>query len=74
MKGLDLISLLSVADNLGIHEKQSSLVFLIKNLWECFIQRDATRVRINPLVFTRDHKFYAANPLIRVDEAALYRQ
>lgn len=36
-KGLDLNMLLEVADNLGIHEKQSSLVFLIKNLWECFI-------------------------------------
>jgi succinyl-CoA synthetase beta subunit len=43
-KGLDLQILLKVATNLGVHEKQSSLVFLIKNMWECFIQRDALRV------------------------------
>lgn len=36
-KGLDLNMLLKVAGDLGIQEKQSSLVFLIKNLWECFI-------------------------------------
>lgn len=37
VQGLDLNMLLKVADNLGIHGKQSSLVFLIKNMWECFI-------------------------------------
>jgi len=36
-KGLDLATLLNVAKDLGIAEQQSSLVFLIKNLYECFI-------------------------------------
>lgn len=72
-KGLDLNILLQVADNLGIHEKQSSLVFLIKNMWECFIQRDALRVQINPLIFSKDKRFHAANCHIKVDPDASYR-
>jgi succinyl-CoA synthetase beta subunit len=36
LKCLDLKTLLKVANDLGIQDKQSSLVFLIKNLWECF--------------------------------------
>lgn len=73
-KGLDLNILLEVADNLGIHEKQSSLVFLIKNMFECFIQRDALRVQINPLIFSKDHRFHAANCHIKIDPDASYRQ
>lgn len=73
-KGLDLQVLLTVAATLGINQKQSSLVFLIKNLWECFIQRDALKVEINPLVFANDGKLYAVNSFIRTDPAATYRQ
>jgi len=46
--------LLKVADDLGIKDKQSSLVFLIKNLYEAFVQRDGLRIEINPLIFGKD--------------------
>ena len=48
-----MATLLNVAKDLGMAEQQSTLVFLIKNLYECFIQRDAKKVMINPLVLTR---------------------
>jgi succinyl-CoA synthetase beta subunit len=62
-----------VADNLGMHEKQSSLVFLIKNLWECFVQRDALRIQLNPLIFSTDKKFYVGNCTFEGDDNASYR-
>lgn len=73
-EGLSYSKLLEVADNLGVHEKQSSLVFLLKNLWECFVQRDALTVQINPLIFSKDDKFYAAHCFVRTDPDASYRQ
>lgn len=47
---------------------------MIKNLYECFIQRDALEIVLNPLVLTPQHKFIAANTMIRLDSDAMYRQ
>lgn len=73
-EGLDLATLLNVANNLGIADQQSSLVFLIKNLYECFIQRDCLRVQINPLVLTKEQEFRAANCHVFIDPDANFRQ
>ena len=72
--GLDLKQLLRVAIDLGMENQQSSLVFLIKNLYECFLQRDALRVSINPLVLTRENEIKAANCHVYIDPDASYRQ
>lgn len=56
-KGLDLSVLMKVAEDLGISEKQSALAFLIKNMFECFVQRDAISISINPLIYDRDRNF-----------------
>lgn len=50
------------------------LAFLIKNCYECFIQRDCFEITLNPLIWTKCHKFRAANPQIRIDNNSLYRQ
>lgn len=47
---MDMIALNQVAKDLGIHHKQSSLVFLIRNLFECFKQRDLLQLIVNPLI------------------------
>ena len=73
-KDLKLNDLFAVADNLGIHEKQSTLAFFLKNLWECYKQKDAHRILINPLIYASDHRFYAANCQIKVDENSIFRQ
>ena len=55
-------------------EEASRASFLIKNLYECFLQRDCTEIFINPLVLTPHKKFVAANAIIRIDDDSLYRQ
>ena len=50
-KGIDFVNLSQVAEQLGIEER-SRASFMIKNLYECFLQRDCLTVAINPLVLT----------------------
>ena len=61
-----------IAERLNIPE-QSTVSFMVKNLYECFVQRDCTEIQINPLVITPQRKFVAANTFIHLDEEALYR-
>jgi succinyl-CoA synthetase beta subunit len=42
-----------VADEMGIADKKSEIIFLLKHLYDCFIQRDAEIIEINPLVYTK---------------------
>lgn len=53
---------------------ESKLAFLIKNCFECFIQRDCSQILLNPVIFTKDRQFRAANPIIEIDDNSLYRQ
>lgn len=72
--GLDLMSLNKVALDLNISQQGSALSFLIKNMYECFIKRDAARILINPLVLTEDDDLVAANCRVIIDENAIFRQ
>lgn len=45
--------LAEVANELGIAEKKSEMIFLLKHLYDCYIQRDAEIIEINPLVYTK---------------------
>ena len=47
---------------------------MLKNLYECFVQRDCSEIQINPLIYTPDRKFIATNTIIRLDPDSLYRQ
>ena len=73
VRGVSFEALMEVADNLGLPDVASKLAFLIRNLYECYIQRDCEEVLINPLVFTKDHTFRAANPRMNIDDNSLYR-
>ena len=72
--GADLKQLLVIGENLGIERRASTLAFLVKNLYECFLQRDCENITINPLVFTKQRRFRAANPRITIDPKSHYRQ
>ena len=72
-KGLDVQQLSQVANELGIADKKSEMVFLLKHLYDCFIQRDAEMIEINPLVYTKDQKIVAADTKIIIDDSALFR-
>ena len=74
IKGIDMNEIGKVAVDLGVQDKQSTLSFLIKNLYECFTQRDCVSIQLSPLVLTKDNKFRAANVIIHIDNDAAYRQ
>ena len=67
-------SLVQVAKKLGIARKESSLAFKIKNLYECFKQRDILQLTVNPLMMTKKEKFIAANVSILMDPYSTFRQ
>ena len=73
-KAIDIKELLVIGQNLGLGEKSHTLSFLVKNLFECFEQRDCESVTINPLIYTKQQKFFAANPRITIDPNSHYRQ
>ena len=50
------------------------MLYIVKNLWECFVQRDAKTIEVNPLVLTKQGEFKAANSKVFIDDDALYRQ
>ena len=74
IKGVSFKELMKVATNLQLPYVSSKLAFLIRNLYECYVQRDCKEVLINPLVFTKDEMFRAANPRMNIDDNSLYRQ
>jgi succinyl-CoA synthetase beta subunit len=51
--GPDVDDLIKAATNLGIPHLKSQLVFLMKNLYDCFIEKDCDMIEINPLVVTK---------------------
>ena len=72
--GLDMRQAAEVATSLGCdYEKISTMAFLLKNLYECFIQRDALSITINPLIMTKEGRFVASNIKVDIDPDALYR-
>lgn len=46
----------------------------VKNLYQLFIETDATQVEINPLVLTKDEKIYCVDAKIGFDANAEFRQ
>ncbi len=63
-----------VANHLGIADKKSEMIFLLKHLYDCFIQRDAELIEISPLVYTREQKIVASCVKVLIDDNALFRQ
>jgi len=49
------------------------MIFLLKHLYDCFIQRDALEIEVNPLVFTKDENIIAADTKVIIDDDALFR-
>lgn len=72
--GLCIDSLLEAAKNLGIDEHRTTLSFLMKSLYDCFLEKDCDLVEINPLVITKNGKILAADSKITIDDNASFRQ
>jgi succinyl-CoA synthetase beta subunit len=52
-QGPDVESLVLVAKNLGVEEYKSQVVFMLKHIFDCFVERDCDLIEINPLVVTK---------------------
>ena len=50
------------------------MAFLVRNMFELFIVRDCSEVAIHPLILTKEGTFRAANPKMKIDKKAYYRQ
>lgn len=65
-----MVSLVKVAKDLGIQKKESALAFMIKNIYECFKQRDLLSITVNPLMIDKKENFTAGNVSIYMDPYA----
>jgi len=52
LTNLRMDSLLNVAVDLGIENQKSQLTFILKHLYDLFVERDVEIVELNPLVIT----------------------
>jgi len=73
-EGPNIEDLLLAADNLGIPEHKSQVVFLFKHIYDCFVERDCDMIEINPLVVTKGGQLLAADSKITIDDNAIFRQ
>lgn len=63
----------SLAELYDIPEQSFALEGLVKNLYDCFIQNDASLIEINPLVLTNDDDLVAGDCKMALDDAAAFR-
>lgn len=73
-EGPDVESLVQAAENLGIPEHKSQVVFLFKHIFDCFVEKDCDMIEINPLVVTKQGQVVAADSKITIDDNAVFRQ
>lgn len=48
-------------------------MFLFKHLYDCFMERDADLIEINPLALLKDGTLVAADSKVTIDDNALFR-
>jgi succinyl-CoA synthetase beta subunit len=73
LKGIDMVQLLNVASHLGIEHQKSQLTFIIKHLYDLFIDRDLDIVEINPLILTDEHKLCVASTHMKINDNSRWR-
>lgn len=62
-----------LAEYYGLPGKAYVLQDLLENLYNCFVENDATLIEINPLVLTSDGKLVAGDCKMELDDAAVFR-
>ena len=72
--GPDVEDLMKAAEQLGIPEQKNHLVWLMKSVYDCFMEKDCDMIEINPLITTKDGKLMAADSKITIDDNAVFRQ
>ena len=72
--GPDVDELGKAAANLGVPEAKSQVTFLMKALYDVFMEKDCDLIEINPLITTKDGELMAADSKVTVDSNAAFRQ
>ena len=63
-----------VAARIGIPESASNEAGdLLKNLYQCFVESDASLVEVNPLILTGQNRVVALDAKLNIDDNALFR-
>jgi succinyl-CoA synthetase beta subunit len=73
-EGPDVDKLAEAAVNLGIPEHKSQVTFLMKAVYDAFMEKDCDLIEINPLITTKDGTVMAADSKVTVDSNAAFRQ
>jgi succinyl-CoA synthetase beta subunit len=66
--------LLAAAKTLGLEDHKTQVVFLMKHMYDCFLEKDCDMIEINPLALTSDGTIVAADSKIVIDDNAVFRQ
>ena len=73
-KGLTDAEAADVAKKIGVPEAAlAQTTGLLKSLYQCFVETDASLVEINPLIYTGDNKVIALDAKLNFDDSALFR-
>lgn len=62
-----------LAEYYGLESHSFALQDMVKNLYSCFVQNDATLIEINPLILTKQDSLIAGDCKITLDDAAAFR-
>jgi succinyl-CoA synthetase beta subunit len=62
-----------LADYYELPGQTFALQDLVQNLYDCFVQNDATLIEINPLILTDDDRIIAGDCKMTLDDAAAFR-
>lgn len=73
LKGIEIDDLLEAATNLDLDEYRSQFAFMMKHMYDCFMECDADLIEINPLVKTKDGEILAADSKVTIDDNAFFR-
>lgn len=64
---------MNMAVDLGIEKQKSQLTFIIKHLYDFFIEFDVAVLELNPLVMTNDGQLFVNSGKVKFDQNSLYR-
>lgn len=73
-KGIDTEVAVKVAEEFGCPSQAVRLKTIIKNLYNCFIERDCLNLTLNPLVLTEFKDLTNLGCRVEIDINAAYRQ
>ena len=73
-KCINIHDIIAVARYFEIDDQQSQLIFIIKRLYDLFMEKDLSIIECNNLTLTPDNELIANHAHIRIDDYALYRQ